>query len=322
MVSVNKEAMKLVKQVINESERLGIEVSELRNGTKIIDMGVNCLGSWEAGVLFSRINMGNLGRIELIPYQIDGLDLTGVMVHSDQVVTATLASQIAGWKIKTKNTSIIGTGPARAQAVVDSDYYFDMTDYRDNNNEAVLCLQTTEIPGEEIADEVAKECGISSENIYLIVAPSASLVGSIQVAARSVEQTVHKMYEKGFPIDSITFARGMAPVAPVIDDELEAMGRINDALLYGGFSEFWLDCSDSEIEKVINDLVSKSSKSFGEPFAKLFKEADYDFFKMDKDIHAMAKVIMINQRTGNRFEAGEIHQDIIRRSYTGRVIKS
>ncbi|MFW5855879.1 MAG: methenyltetrahydromethanopterin cyclohydrolase, partial [Bacillota bacterium] len=158
-------------------------------------------------------------------------------------------------------------------------------------------------------------------NIYLLVAPSASLVGSIQVAARSVEQTVHKMYEHDFDLDNICFARGLAPAAPVINDEVEAMGRINDALLYGGLSEFWVECSDKEIESVIDSLVSLTSESCGQPFAKLFVEAEHDFFKMDKDIHAMARVKMHNLKTGNMFTAGKIHQDIIKKSYTGRVIK-
>ena len=69
----------------------------------------------------------------------------------------------AGETVSTENMEtektrclIIGSGPARAQAVVDSDYYFEMTDYRDQNEECVLCLQMQEMPGEKIADEIHK----------------------------------------------------------------------------------------------------------------------------------------------------------------------
>ncbi len=320
MVSINEEAVKVVKNVITDAARLGVEIKRLSNGTTVLDMGVNADGSWQAGIEFVKLNMGNLGMVDIVPYCVGDLELSGVFVHSDQVVTSTIASQIAGWKITHGNNTIIGSGPARAQAVVDSDYYFEMTDYRDQNDECVLCLQMDELPDLNIAKEVAKGCGISPDNIYLVVAPSASLVGSIQVAARSVEQTVHKMFEHDFDLKNIKFAKGLAPIAPLINDETEAMGRINDALLYGGYSEFWVDCDDKEINKVINKLVSEASDHCGKPFSELFSEAEYDFYKMDKNIHAMSKVKMHNIKTGKLFEAGTIHNNVINESYTGQIL--
>lgn len=321
MVSINEEAVKVVKNVISNAARLGVKVEKLDNGTTILDMGINAEGSWQAGIEFIKLNMGNLGNVDIVPYRVGELELSSVFLHSDQVVTATIASQIAGWKLKSGEKTIIGSGPARAQAVVDSDYYFEMTDYRDQNEECVLCLQMQELPDEEIANEVAEACQVGPENIYLVVAPSASLVGSIQVAARSVEQTVHKMFEHGFNLDNIRYAKGLAPIAPIIADETEAMGRINDALLYGGYSEFWVYCDDNEIIEIINKLVSEASEHYGQPFSKLFKEAENDFYKMDKDIHAMSKVKMHNIKTGKLFEAGSIHTEVIKESYTGQILK-
>lgn len=321
MVSINEEAVKVVKNVIKDAARLGVKINKLSNGTTILDMGINADGSWQAGIEFVKLNMGNLGMVDIVPYQVGDLELSGVLVHSDQVVTSTIASQIAGWKITNGDNTIIGSGPARAQAIVESDYYFEMTDYRDQNDECVLCLQMEKLPDVNIANQVAKACGVTPENIYLVVAPSASLVGSIQVAARSVEQTVHKMFEHDFNLKNIKFAKGLAPIAPIINDETEAMGRINDALLYGGYSEFWVDCDDDEIIQVINHLVSGASDHCGEPFSKLYSEAENDFYKMDKNIHAMSKVKMHNMKTGKLFEAGTIHTDVIKESYTSQVLK-
>lgn len=326
MVSVNKEAMKLIREVIANQERLGIEVHTLKNGVKVIDMGVNVPGSWEAGIYFTRITMGNLGRISLAPYQLpeqnaaENLDLTGVSVYSDQVVIATLASQIAGWQFKSEEFAIIGTGPARAVAVLESDWYFKMTDYRDKADECILCLQMTTLPDEKIGEIVALKCGIKPEDTYLLVAPSASIVGSIQVAARSVEQTVHKLFEHDFNLEYIRFARGFAPVAPVINDELEAMGRINDALLYGAISEFWVECDDEEIEKVVDKVLTSYSSECGKPFGQLYLEADKDFFKMDHDIHGVAKIQIHNLRTGNVFKAGRLYPEVLLKSFSGRVL--
>jgi len=320
MVSINREAMKLVREIITDADRLGIKVNKMNNGATVIDMGVNVPGSWEAGLYYSRITMGNLGKIELVPCKIGSLDLTGVSIYSDRVVTATIGSQIAGWKLSEKGFIVIGSGPARAQAVVEGDYYFEMTDYRDHNEECVLCLQMPVLPEEEIGKIVAESCKVSTANIYLVIAPSASLVGSIQVAARSIEQVVHKMFEHDFNLNYILFARGIAPVAPLIEERLEAMGRINDSLLYGGLAEFWVKCKDSEIKEIINKLVTGSSRDYGRPFAELFVEADEDFFKMDKDIHAIAKLKIQNTVSGNAFEAGRIYPEVIKKSFTGKVL--
>ena len=45
-------------------------------------------------------------------------------------------------------------------------------------------------------------------------------------------------------------------IPPVIKDDLIAMGRLNDVLIYGGQSTFTVDCEDEEVEKVIDKITS------------------------------------------------------------------
>ena len=87
----------------------------------------------------------------------------------------------------------------------------------------------------------------------------ACIVGSIQVAARMLEQVCHKMHEKGFEVNQVFSCRGVAPIAPVVEDETKAMGRINDAILYGGHTEFWVEADDVGCQKVSHQLVSCTS---------------------------------------------------------------
>ena len=55
-------------------------------------------------------------------------------------------------------------------------------------------------------------------------APTASLVGSIQIAARSAETGLHKLSELGFDVRQVALAYGVCPLAPVAADDLHAMG--------------------------------------------------------------------------------------------------
>jgi methenyltetrahydromethanopterin cyclohydrolase len=113
-------------------------------------------------------------------------------------------------------------------------------------------------------------------------------------------------------------ARGFCVVAPVDLDPEMAMGKINDSLLYGGQSEFWVRWDDDKIEEILPKLVTESSKDYGRLFKDLFIEAGRDFYKMDLDIHSPALVQIVNMNSGNMFKAGRIREDLIKKSFFDR----
>ena len=246
----------------------------------------------------------------------DEYSFGSIEVFVTEPLVACLASQIAGWQLGEGEFATIGSGPARAQAVVPGDYYLDMTPYRDRHNEVVLCIQDVRYPEDFIAREVAEKCKVPPENVYLLIAPSASIVGGIQVSARMIEEVCHKMRAHGFEVAKVVNVRGRAPIAPLVLDEVKAMGRINDAILYGGEAEFWVDASDEEIASVIDKLVSKtSSPYYPELFGVVFERAGRDFYKIDHEFHSIAKLQIHNVRSGKSFVAGEFNYDVIRASF-------
>ena len=228
-----------------------------------------------------------------------------------------LVSQIAGLRLSEGEFAAIGSGPARALAAAADDHCFELTSYRDISGSAVLGLQMSSLPNEGIARKAAEVCGVAPENMYLLAHPSASMVASVQVSARIVEQTINKMIRKDFDLSQLVFARGYCAVAPVSGDELQAMGVINDSLLYGGKSVFWVRSDDAHIEEVLPQLITESSADYGRLFIDLFEEAERDFYKMDLDIHSPAMVQMYNMNTGRVFSAGRIRKDILLQSYFG-----
>lgn len=315
--SINKLAMKVVREIIDREEEIGAKVIKMPCGATLIDMGLKVKGSNEAGVLFTRVTLGDMATINLSSWKLnDDYSFGAVDLFVTEPLIACLASQIAGWQLGTGEFATIGSGPARAQAVIASDYYLDMTPYRDRNDEVALCIQDIRYPDNSIALEVAAACKVAPENVYLLIAPSASIAGGIQVSARMVEEVCHKMHAKGFEVSKVVNARGRTPIAPLVTDEVKAIGRINDAILYGGEAEFWVDAEDEEISSVIEKLVSKtSSPYYPELFADVFERAGRNFYKIDHDFHSIAKLQIHNVRTGSSFVAGEINYDVIRKSF-------
>lgn len=317
MISLNKLAMNVVRKILADPEALGCKVIRMDCGATLIDMGLNCRGSWKAALLFTRATIGDLGIVSLGEFRLnDSYSFSAVEVFVEQPLIACMGSQIAGWKLGEGEFATIGSGPARATAHVDSDWYFEMTDYKDDYHEAVLCIQDVKYPDDQTALEVAKACKVKPEDTYLLIAPSTCIVGSVQVSARILEQTCHKMFEKGFHAGQIVMARGKAPIAPIVKDEMKAMGRINDALIYGSEVEVWVDAEDAAIAKTIHQLAGKtSSPCYGERFEDVFERAGRDFFYVDHDVHSLGKIQIHNVNSGRAFCAGEINYRALEESF-------
>jgi methenyltetrahydromethanopterin cyclohydrolase len=312
-ISINREAMRLVRQILDNPAAIGATVETLANGAMVIDMGQRAPGSWAAGRLYTLITMGGLGDMtyETFPYPINGVRLPAVRLMVDFPLLACSASQIAGWRLEAGAFSPILAGPARALNTT-PDHHFAHIAYRDHWNEAVIAIQTHEPVRAEWADAIAAACQITPDNLYILVAPNASLVCAVQVAARIVEQTIHRLEEEGLAMDTIFSAQGFCVLPPLIDDDLIAMGRINDTLLYGGEATFYLrHPDDGFIEALSSKVVARSSAAYGKPFIEIFEAANRDFYAIPLDLHSPAVVHLNNLTTGRTFSAGEINEQVL-----------
>jgi methenyltetrahydromethanopterin cyclohydrolase len=319
MISVNARVKPKVRRLIERDEELGCRAYRMENGTRVIDMGIEVPGSWEAARLFTEIDTGDLASVSYRSHRIDErYSAPAVEIYADRLEIACIAAQISGWKLENGAEDAVGSGPARALAEAEGDFHLRHTDYRDTHHEAVLGLQTTALPTLELAREAARACGVDEHDLYLLVHPSSSITASVQVSARIIEQTINQMIHKEFDVKSLVRARGWCAVAPVTDDEAESMGRINDSLLYGGEAEFWIRGDDAQLEALAPRLVTSSARDYGRLFGELFERAGGKYYAMDPEIHSPAKVQLFNVETGRGFSAGEIRNDILRKSYFGR----
>jgi methenyltetrahydromethanopterin cyclohydrolase len=316
MISINKNTMPKVRYLIEHAEELGCRHFTLKNGAHVIDMGIQQKGSFEAGRLFTEITMANLATCQFTNYTLSGgISVMAVEVFTAEPILACLCSQIAGYPLSSGSFSTIGSGPARAKAALARDHCFEYTDYRDDSDEVVLGIQAPNLPDETMANQIAMECRVEAQNVYILAHKTESIVASIQVPARILEQTVNKMIKKGFDLNTLQYARGLCLVSPVDPDPESAMGKINDCLLYGGQSEFWVKWEDEKIQAILPKLVTESSKDYGRLFKELFVEAERDFYKMDLDIHSPAAVQIVNLNSGHLFRAGQMREDLIKKSF-------
>ena len=314
MVSVNELALEIVEEMLDYEEELRIESKKLDNGAVVVDCGVNVDGSIEAGKLYTLVCMGGLAEISIGVEEIEGIPFMFIYEYTDFPAIACLGSQKAGWAINVDKYFAMGSGPARALALKPKKTY-EQIEYEDDADYAVIALEASKLPDEKVMEYIAKECGVKPEDVYALVAPTASIVGSVQISGRIVETAIYKMAEIGYDPKKIVSGAGKCPIAPVLEDDLKAMGATNDSMMYYG-SVF---LAIKEYDEILKNVPSCTSKDYGKPFFEIFKEANYDFYKIDPNLFAPALVAFNDLSSGKTYVHGKLNAEVLLKSY--QVVK-
>ncbi|MDR9382569.1 MAG: methenyltetrahydromethanopterin cyclohydrolase [Natronomonas sp.] len=284
MESLNRMAVELVDEAIDFADELAIEVHELDNGAVVCDFGVDAVGGVEAGLLLTEIQTGGLATVQTGVGELDGTPRTHVEVSTDHPAMAFLAAQKAGWELSVDGFEGLGSGPARALVAEEEEY--QRMGYRDASDFAVLAIESDELPTEAVAEHVADRAGVPASGVFLPTFSTASITGSVALAARGGELAAFRLSELGYdPLDMLT-ATGSAPVAPVPDTDDVAMARTNDALAYGARVHMTVD----EPFERFDEVASTAGETFGTPFEAIFEEHDWDFYELPVDVFAPAHV--------------------------------
>ena len=322
-ISLNSSALNLVSIFCREAERYAVSVEKTKSGATLIDAGIESAGGFLAGEMITEICLGGYGEAKVLPIQYGDVVLPSVYVQTDHPALSTLASQFAGWQIKANGFSAIGSGPARALALKPKKLYEKLR-YKDESDFAVLVLETDKKPPEDAIRQIAESCSVSTEKLFLIVFSTSSLAGSTQVSGRIVETGLHKLERLGLDPLAAKHAWGYAPIIPLHPRSGEAMGRTNDAILYGGTANYIVSHDDDKkLENIVKQAPSTASKMMQEArelaqknprFLEIFKEAGFDFYKIDPNIFAPAIVSINNLKTGKTFRAGNLDIPVMKES--------
>lgn len=312
-LELNAIASELVEDVVDDAEGLRIIEHELTGEGTLIDFGVDAEGGLEAGCALAAICMSGLADITVEPGLLDGIGWNYVQVVTDSPVAACLFSQYAGWQISVGKFFAMGSGPMRA--VYAKEQLFDKLWYREEAEQVVGVLETPKLPGQEVFEYIAEHTNVSASDVVLCVAPTSSMAGNLQVVARSVETALHKLHEVGFDVNRIRSATGSAPLPPVAKNDLEGIGRTNDAILYGGRVTLWVNGDDESIAAIAAKVPSSSSPMYGQPFLNVFEAAGRDFYKIDPLLFSPAEIVFQNVDTGRVHVAGRVNHDVLKRSF-------
>jgi methenyltetrahydromethanopterin cyclohydrolase len=236
-------------------------------------------------------------------------------VVTDRPAPACLASQYAGWRLDHDDYFAMASGPGRA--LIRAEDLYDDLDVDERAGSAVLCLETRDPPPEPVAGYVADRAGVPARDLTLLFAPTASLAGSVQVAARVVETALHKLHELEFDVGRVVSGFGSCPLPPVARTDPEAIGRTNDAVLYGGQVELTVEGPDEELEAVVPRLPASASRDHGEPFGSVLERAGWDFYEIDPLLFSPAEVRLTSVSSGRSFHAGGVDMGVLERSFRG-----
>jgi len=315
-LSLNDRALALAERLVADAEAARVEVTTLPNGPRVIDCGARAAGGFEAGRYLAEVCMAGLGTVAYAPLVIDGRWLPALTVTTDRPAIACLAAQYAGWRIDRDDYFAMGSGPGRA--LIRAEELYDDLDWDEHASAAVLCLETREPPPAGVADFVAERAGVPPAALTLLMAPTASVAGSVQIAARVVETALHKLHELDFDVRRVVGGFGSCPLPPVAGDDMAAIGRTNDAVLYGGQVHLTVESDDDDaLRELVERLPASASSDYGEPFGRVLKAANFDFYAIDPLLFSPAQVRLTSVGSGRSFDAGRVDLEVLERSFWG-----
>ena len=309
-LGMNELAAEIADSMEEHAALLRAQSHTLGSGARVIDAGVDVLGGYDAGLAIAEICMGGLGSIAYAPVQIGDRSWPGLAVWTDHPAESCMASQYAGWAISVEKYFAMGSGPLRAHARVEKEL-FEKLGYEEEAEHGVLVLEGRSLPTDAVAEWVAKKARLSPSQLTFVIAPTASLAGGVQISARILETGLHKMETLGFDVRRIISGFGTAPLPPVAKNDLKAIGRTNDCILYGGQARYTVRAGDAELAELVVKVPASASRDYGTPFYDIFQRYEGDFYKIDPLLFSPAEVWLTSAETGRTFHAGRLDPNVL-----------
>jgi methenyltetrahydromethanopterin cyclohydrolase len=315
--SINAKAAPLVAALLEDAEVLRLATRRTDNGCLLVDAGIDAAGGLEAGRRIAEICLAGLGAVALPASGPVAGWPSWVQVHTADPVRACLGSQYAGWSLSHGEGKgafhALGSGPGRVLARKEP--LFDELGCRDSFERTCLVLEVDQAPPLPLTDKIARTCSIEPEALTLILTPTRSLAGTVQIVSRVLEVALHKAHALGFDLNAIKDGIGIAPLPPPAPDFMTAMGRTNDAILFAGQVQLYVTGDDAAAEELARKLPSSASRDYGRPFAEVFKAYQYDFFQVDPMLFSPARVTVSALQSGRSFRAGHLDLPLLETSF-------
>ncbi len=333
-VSVNEKALAVVKEMMQKADLLDIDVIELKNGTTVVDTGANVGGGYRAAEYVVKAALCGYGEARVIMARYGNIYLPTIVAYTD--LPAIIAISFYIWPgvippphAETDEYTAWVSGPGKSR-MQQPDKIYAKLDYKDEGDVAVLFVQPRDkvLPDEKVAEKLAQACGVNPENLYLVVTPSNSIVGSTQVSTRTMEDGFWRLTEYyGISYDRVELAMTMTPIAPVSSEVFKGpCPWADDMIRHGGVFHAWIRTVEGEdLQKMAEETVIENNPaSFGKSFyqvavvEKKYIHPDWDLERIAREGRGfvMAEVCYYDTRTGRMYRAGRVHDNIIEKLLT------
>ncbi len=312
-MELNARGLRRAEALLDLARERRVAGHPIDGGGRFVDCGIVARGGLAAGLDLARICLADLADVAIVPGDVAGRPCPLVQVVTDHPVAACLGSQYAGWHLAEGKFFAMASGPMRAAHAHEP--LFAELGLAERPEAVVGVLEGRKPPSPAVVARVAEACRVSPSAVTLVGAPTASLAGGVQVVARSVETALHKLHAVGFDLKRVVSAHGVAPLPPVAVDDLAAIGRTNDAILYGARVVLFVTGDDASLAEVGPKVPSDSSKDHGEPFAAIFARYHHDFYAVDPHLFSPAEVAFENLDTGRVQIFGRSAPEVLARSF-------
>jgi len=313
VVSVNKLTMRLVKELMDNQEEYRVKVEKLACGATVIDTGLEVAGGYMAGLKLAEICLGGLAKCWLTYQAYGDLELPAIVVATDHPALSLLGCQLAGWMVKVGDFFAASSGPARALALKPKKV-FEKIGYRDEHNEAVIVMETSKKPTDEVAQKVAAECKVSPQNLYIVLTTTASMAGSVQVSGRVAETGLYRLEYLGLDPNKVVFASGSAPIMPPHPDTGMATAKEEDALIYGGVGCYVVDEEDSKLMEYKDKAPATAWPGYGKTSYEALKAVGFDWSKLDPSFFTIGKFVLTGKRSGKTYVGGKVNPEVLKKT--------
>ena len=160
--------------------------------------------------------------------------------------------------------------------------------------------------------------GVPPAAITFAVAPTASIAGGVQIAARVIETGLHKMDALGLRRDPRA-ERDRHGADPAGGEERHPRHRPHQRQR-SSTAAASLHLAERGRRSARRDRPkgpSDASPDYGSPFRVIFERYQHDFYKIDPMLFSPAEVWLTSAITGRTFHAGSLNPDVLGASLYG-----
>ena len=99
---------------------------------------------------------------------------------------------------------------------------------------------------------------------------------------------------------------------------MAAIGRTNDAVLYGGQVHLTVEADDDDaLRELVERLPPRHPRTTASRSARSSRTADFDFYAIDPLLFSPAQIRLTSVASGRSFEAGPVNLEVLERSFWG-----